>query len=33
MKNLLKITAILFIYIPTMQSSNNENDNEIPYKP
>ena len=33
MKNLLKITAVLFISLTTFQSCNDDNDNAIPYEP
>ena len=33
MKNLLKITAVLFISLTTLQSCNDDNDNAIPYEP
>ena len=33
MKNLLKINAILFISLTTLQSCNDDNDNAIPYEP
>lgn len=33
MKNLLKITAVLFISLTTFQSCNDDNDNAIPYQP
>ena len=33
MKNLLKITAVLFISLTTFQSCNDDNDNVIPYEP
>ena len=33
MKNLLKITAVLFISLTTFQSCNDDNDNALPYEP
>ena len=33
MKNLFKITAVLFISLTTFQSCNDDNDNAIPYEP